>query len=507
MFASRYHAGRYHASRYAAFGVGSGASSGAYHPARYKPRRHHATRYVAIDGEASGGVEPPDGYCHARAGVMLCGVTRCGLVPMDALVRVGGVTRGVRFHPGINIQHTLGQASSCTFQASGYRPIPGQQVIVSDESAGGRLLFGGVITRVQRRIIRRQHVFWDCACTDWTELANSYAKVYLRLDNVAVNVAIRRVLAFTDPALGLRAGSIPASLGRVTQTFEGEDVMTAIAMIAAAANAFMRLTPWKRIDLFQGEALDGNDLVLGDTTPYRHASLEESIDQQNTVVDQEGGGGTLTVLAPFGGTTLDVDECGWYSDSGGVVRVGHVFVTYAGRSAASGAGQLTGCTGISEDLPQGASVFVWETASDPTAIANRAALLGGGLSGVAVFVSRDNRLSRQSAAGHAAQVLAWQGEKADDLSWTTDNRHYWPGKIVTVNLPNTGKLHASDSTDTAPAVVGELRLQAVAINFRGDREASINHALPLPPVRFHRHAQARPGRHASVVDILVQQQG
>jgi hypothetical protein len=504
MFAGRYFAPRYWAGRFFAREGSAASAEGSYFGGRYFASRYFAPRYFSLTSGEGAGPSLPAGYLHARAGIFLAGVTHCGLVPREPVVTIGGVVRGIRLVEGFQITHVLGQPSVCTLQCYGYRPIVGQQLVIADESASSRLIFGGLITAVRRRVQRDANIIWDVAADDWSGLINAYQPVYLRLEDVAVNVAINRILAFTDPALAIRPGLIPASLGRISQTFEGTDVMTAIGTIAGAVNAYYRLTPWKRIDLFQGEALDGNALVLDNDTRARDIGLETLLNQQRTRVQYEGGGGSLTALASVGATTLEVDECGWYDPAGGTVRVGVTFPTYTGVSAESGPGLLTGCAGVTEDLPQGAKVNLWHQATDAAAVTARASLLGGGLSGIAIAYARDERLNRSTLAGLADRELAWGKDPTESLTWTDDGIFWWPGKLVTVDLTETGKIVQGDATNTAPSVSGELRLQSVAIRFHGAREEAADYpAGTVPPVKLTRDMIARPGRRASVVDILV----
>ncbi len=156
--------------------------------------------------------------------------------------------------------------------------------------------------------------------------------------------------------------------------------------------------------------------------------------QVRSRVIYEGGGAQTTQMVSVGATTIPVDEIGWYSSSGGTVRAKANLITYTGISATSGPGSLTGCSGITEAIAQGESVYNYVTVNDAATQAALATVLGGGLSGVVEQFVQDNRLSLAEITARASQDLALYKNPMDRATYTTTNPYVKPGRTVNITL-------------------------------------------------------------------------
>jgi hypothetical protein len=400
------------------------------------------------------------------------------------------------------ITHTLGQPSQMAARlnndvaGTSFVPVQGQTITIADETSSSSLLFGGTLTDVQLSFMETYTVqdptprlvsFWNVQATDWSWLMNKDNRVYARFDNVGANVAVARLLDLCDPALGMRVGMIPQGLGNVTRTFDGQMVTEGIGEIAKSANALWRMRLGaRRIDLFQSEDLDGNPIVIdGTRRVWENFTLSTSLGQVRTRVQFEGEGSTTTAVVPAGANVIPISECGVFKASGGRAKSLHqANIFYAGRTASSGPGTLTGVTGVVDDIPQGTSINVFVERSDATAITNLATVLGGGYTGVVAYYGRDQRVSETTSTGVADQNLAFNKDPRQVASYGTEERFQWPGKLASVNY-------------TTPATVNAtLRLQSVTVMLRGVKDNS-------NLFRIYRKVAAEPGQRSGVIDLFA----
>jgi len=344
---------------------------------------------------------------HARSNVCRAGVTYAGLANRTFGLTIGGSNRlqDSRAAVGFSLTKPLdGSSSTLTLTAGGTKPAEGADIVLT---LGGELLFGGTVQRV--RSIQEQGgtlMSWNLAATDWWWLLNRYARVTGRFVG-GINTVVAKLLAtYTDG--GFLPGYLPQSLGDIDVTFDGERVGDAIKRIAKAANggagAFVRITPYKRIDIATSFP-DGISLSLVNATDYHQVTVESILDQVRTRVQARGVGTQTTVVSAPSSTTLSVEEVGIFPASGSAWVPSMGAIAYTGRSATSGPGALTGVTGITADIPQGSAVQVFAQADDSSAQTALASTLGGGRSGVAVEqVANDAWTYTESAAQASARL-------------------------------------------------------------------------------------------------------
>lgn len=372
-------------------------------------------------------------HYHARANVCRAGVTYAGLAHLPFVATIGGTDRTASIlYDAFTVTTALdGSPSTCAFSVQGFTPTQGHDVTLT---LGGEMIWGGTLTdvRAQAQKFVSGAVYYQCQAIDWTWLMDRYSRVSLSLPaDVAVNQAVTAVLsAFTDG--GFRRGYVPMDLSAVgPMTFEGETVSGALRRIAASASAYMRVRPQKRVDVFDTLPAS-NALSLSNSSDIRGVVYESSLSQVRTRTYYVGGGGRATATTAPTSSTIPVDECGWYT--GTQVYINGDVVAYTGRSVESGPGTLTGVTGISADIAEGATVSVLAQADDVTAQTALATVLGGGRSGVAVGWFSDGRLSQAELDARAAADVEAFKSAIPALSYVTTKRYHEPGKTVSASI-------------------------------------------------------------------------
>lgn len=183
------------------------------------------------------------------------------------------------------------------------------------------------------------------------------------------------------------------------------------------------------------------DALTGTNFQYEDLEYQLDLSQVRTRVTAVGGGGTTTAPVAAAATTIPVNECAWYSATGGTILARGQYLTYTGRSAASGPGNITGVpaagTGsISIALLQGDEVQVVVTQNDATAQSALAALEGG--DGIHEEWIEDSSWTSAAASLQASASLA--AFKNTDIrgSYSTYDAKTKVGATVAIVLPSRG---------------------------------------------------------------------
>lgn len=446
-----------------------------------------------------GGGPSIEGYRHARSGVCEVGTCISGLVNYRLKLTVNDVAIGMLVGSGFRINHLVGRASTCTF--STLIPVEeGQQVKIIDDGAH-HLLFGGTIDTVSFTKQQGQPTIYDVACTDWMWLANKDSEIYERFENIGANTAIARILQYVDPAIGIMPGSIPESLGNVTMTIDGSNFETAINNIAKAVKANWKLTAHRRVDLFQTEVPTANALELIDSSRVKSLSFLIQLSQIRTRVTGLGGGSQTSGTTSANSSTILVKETGWYSSSGGLIKVSGIApFTYTGKTANSGLGQLTGVSGLTRDLADGETVSLFVVVNDGTAQSDLATKLSGGgsLNGIATYRFTDQRLSIAELTTRCQMYLDFFKTPIQQSSFFmgVPDFHYnrqrrWEiGRLVTVSVDTDKGL-----------ITGTLRLSELTIEGFADVVLADGTGYSW---ETQRNPVLRPGARQGIFDLMVQ---
>lgn len=426
----------------------------------------------------------------ARSGVAVSGVTRSGDFVQSFTVQIAGVDRTSKvWSRDTTITDILGsEPSRMTGKARGFAVSEGQAIKVYNGGIDvGVPYFAGHILQVRPASKRkRDQVVYNFEATDYTWRMNQYARITAVFKSIGVNVLVRTILA-TYTEGGFVGGYLPSSLGDIEEMqFTNETVSNALDRIAERVDggAYWSVDYQQRVSMWpiaeDDPHVDANGLSVVDGDSHREPKYDIDLSQIRTRVICEGGGSATTAVAVFGAATISVEECGWYSSSGGTCRVAQDIITYTGRSVASGPGTLTGVSGITKDVSLGEIVVVRAQADDSAAQTALAALIGG--SGIAVEMISDGRLGLEECERRAAAELEFYDTAVREYGYTVDDDiHTVAGRTVSINV-------------TKPATVNtDLRVQQVVIRKRSKVTGST--------LGFERQVTASPVR-VVLADIL-----
>ncbi len=160
--------------------------------------------------------------------------------------------------------------------------------------------------------------------------------------------------------------------------FRGELVATAMQKVCDAVGWNWYVDVNKDIHFYATETSSGPQSLT--TSNYRYALLENQSDlnQIRTRANMVGGGAKTTAAVAIGAATTPVDECAWYTSTGGTFVSGPNIITYTGLSATSGPGNITGCSGnFYAALKQGDTCTLLVSVDDTSAQAALAIIEGG----------------------------------------------------------------------------------------------------------------------------------
>jgi hypothetical protein len=440
---------------------------------------------------------PTNVYRHARAGTCEAGTCISGLVPYQLTFKVAGVDRTFLV-TSFSITHTSGQPSTMTFRCHGWIPQQFQEVQVTDDN-GLHLLFGGTIINRTRNVSKSLTGFYTVQCVDWSFLINKTNKVYTRFENLSSNMAIRKILGFIDPAVGIVPGNIP-NFGSVSLTHVGESVTDALKRVCDSVHAQYRITPWKSIDVFQTEPPNGNIIQIRSGAEIRNLTIQDMGSQIRNRVQYEGIGAQTTALVPANATTIPLAEMGQFNSAGGQAIWNWLIFSYTGKTASSGPGSLTGVTwpNGTYDIPLGDPVNVFVQQDDATRQSALAALFGGGISGVSVYYASDERVGESEASGRNQQNINYYGDAINQIDFGFDEYTLRGGREF-----ESGRLVDFDLTDgDGVRTVGNFRITAVTISQLGDAKMSPNEYGVSSPL-LYRAVTLRPGVRQGAIDFIV----
>lgn len=423
---------------------------------------------------------------HARANVCTSGAVYCGLYTRAISIYMGGTDRTRQIFQDWSASYALdSEPGAGRFATRQFTPTEYNEVVVYNGGTAGVPLWRGRVLDVESSAQNWRHAATHrITAQDNRWLLDRFAKVTRQYRSLGANSIVADILAsFTNG--GFKVGYIASSLGNVDAIdFSQETVTQAISRVAKAVSAVWVLDPENYVSLVSTTVPDGNPLTLTDgVRGYWDLKIRKSMFQSRTRVYFEGGGSPAAAAVSPSATTIPVQETFWYSSTGGTVRVGQNLVTYTGRSTDSGAGSLTGCSGITYSIAIGDEVTVLTQTDDATAQTAVATALAGGLSGIIVDVQADGRLSLVECQGRGALDIALFSNGVTSLDYTTDKEFTSVGKQVSATL-------------TKPrAVTATFQIQAVTMRLKRDAQGH------LSPSKLQYEVQSGPYRR-TLTDVL-----
>jgi len=377
-------------------------------------------------------------YLQSRSNIARSGVTYCGWTPPSVAVTIGGTTRSSSVLTGGATLTTRADGTPPTFRftTKNITPVVGQDVKVAFATPDD-YLFGGTI--LQREISPFSSdtgdALWDCVAVGYQWLLDRYDYVLAQYESTGVDTIVADILyRFTNG--GFVIGYIQSSLGNLTIEFTFETVYGALQRIARAVGAVLEITPERVVNIFVAGTYPEAALTTVTQLTAHALTYREDLTQVRTRTLYQGSGSSVASPVAGGAAVIPVTDVGPFSSSGGYAVSGRSLITYTGVSTGSGAGNLTGCSGLLYDLAANDEISLLVQATDATATTALATILGGGLSGQATNYLQDGRLSISEATARATADLATFSGSLDEVSFTykTPQRYVRAGRLVTLNI-------------------------------------------------------------------------
>ena len=384
----------------------------------------------------------------ARSGTFKSALGKSGNFTESFDVTIAGTARTL-FFDDLSISETAGNQPN-TLQATcrirGYTPSALSEIKIYNGGIGmARPIFCGHImdvTQIGHRAAERPT--FRLSAVDYRWLLDRYALVSKTYYSQGVNTILHNIVANNTNG-GFKVGYCPSSLGDIDRIqFTKVSVSEAIGRLAKAVGATVEVDYEKRISIAVTHTFSDNNMTLSDNaSDFWNFQYREDGTRRWTQVQMEGYGSTASAVVAAGATTIPVENTAFYSSAGGTVRSGSNVITYTTVSVGSGAGSLTGCSGVVDDIAAGEPVYVMATVNDSTEQTNLSTTLGGSYSGVSTHYEADNRLSQDEVTSRASALLAFYKTNQSQVSFTTTNPYIRPGRTLTVNLTTPRSISAS----------------------------------------------------------------
>ncbi len=378
---------------------------------------------------------------YARSGKARAGATRSDYYQPYPVVLINGVDK-----TAFTLKHTIvvdnllnEQVDTATLSVYGFDPIAGQTIVIGSGASTNRV-FGGTILRTHQRSVRGYaKKIYDLECVDWTWTLNKRRAFKVYTVGTAANVAVADLVTTYAPTFGTSKVKTGAPMLTGDLVFRGTPIMDAIQQIAQTVG-WRAYPDYDKVLHFFSTETDQTPAAL-QASNYQFDGLDYVLDlsQIQTRVYGAGGGAQTTAAVAVGASSIPVNECGWYSASGGSAIDAHANrITYTGVSASSGPGNITGVSGITTAIMQGDAINVFIQKDDAAAQTALAALIGGGDDGIREGWIEDGRWSLATATNQAqAQLDTFKNQDVRG-SYTTFDKLTKAGKTVSINISQRG---------------------------------------------------------------------
>lgn len=428
-------------------------------------------------------------YLQARSGIARSGVTYCGWTPPSVKAYINGVDRSssiLRDSWSLTTRSD-GTPSTFSFKVKTITPAVGQSVTVTYATPND-YLFAGTILQLSAapETPSSAALQWQCVAVGHQWRLDRYDLVTAEYGAASVFTIASDILdRFTDG--DFRIGYCPESLGYIAMTFTFETVWKSLQRLAKAVGAICELTPDGVINIYAAGTYPEAALATVTASSILARSLTYTADltQVRTRTLYQGRGTTTAAPVTAGDTTVEVNDTGMFAEAGGSAVGGRNLFTYTTISTTSGAGSLTGCSGILYDIAAGEAVDLIVDVTDGAAETALATLLGGGLSGQATNYLQDGRLSESEATARASADLDTFGSALEDVAFTyqTPQRYARAGRSVTL------------SVSSPLSVAGTFSIQAITLTPRGVPSST----------NFEFHQQVELGSFSRTLNDLLRQ--
>ena len=378
----------------------------------------------------------------ARSGIARAGTTRSDYYRQVFAMTINGVDRSAnvwKFSTRI-VKNLHEQEDRLSLTIFGFRPSAGQAIVIGSGAIDNRL-FGGTIKTVRQRSVKGNVVeIYDVTAGDWSWLLSR--KLFSgHYTNITAHQLVLDLAAVYAP--GFTVNNVKVTSPVISEiSWTNRTFPQVMAQIADRIGWHWYFDPNQDIHFFDSETVIVPVALTQSNMVYDLLDWSENIDQIRTRVYVEGGGGTTTDPVEAGALSIPIDEAGWYDGVGTRwLKIGHMRVSYTGRTITSGAGELTGIPAsgpgsISEPILQGTQVNLLTWADDTVAQTLVASLTG--TDGVVEHYVTDNSIGYVEMASRAAQELAVFSLPLYGGSYWTTDKQADVGRLVTISIPARG---------------------------------------------------------------------
>lgn len=401
---------------------------------------------------------------YALSGVARSGATRSDYIrPLFAL-SVGGVsarTQAIKETVQItDVADDVANTATLSLRAGAVTPVEGQEIIIGLGNVTNRLFAGNIIKVQERRATQaQQYAIYDLSCIDYTWQLDFKRVSAMSFTNVEASTIIGTMVSAFAPTFS--TARVSSGMGSIDfQSNDEELLSSAITRVMQKVGGYWYVDYDRVVHGFQSYETDNAPTALTSSN-NNFGLLSHAIDisQVRTRTRVKGGSSTTTAPVAVAATSIPVDDTRLFASGGGMALTGANRITYTGKSVGDGPGNLTGVPAsgagsVAVAIAQGESVRVQQVASDASAAADMATLLGSG-DGYIEHVIEDGNAGDAAALEIAEGDIAVYKTPDETLVYETRDKFAKSGKAVSVNVT-----HA----DTGRVISGSFLIQQVVIS-------------------------------------------
>jgi hypothetical protein len=420
----------------------------------------------------------------ARSGIARAGAVRAGYYLQRPFLLLNGANRSQNLDTGTLrvIDRQNDQADTATFDVTGIDLVEGSQVIIASGLSNLRVFGGRVMRTTQKSVRANATKQWSAVCTDWTYDLAKHTVTKRYAAGQAAHVVFLDLIATFAPA-GFTTKNVKTNSPTLTGdlVFIGTNLLVALAQVKDAASAaagvpwYLNVDPYQDLHFFDVEATAlPKPIVVGNFT-YDQLEIDKVITEISTRLLVAGGGSTTTSATAVGATSIAVDDCAWYAATGGTLVTPYAdLVTYTGRSAASGPGNITGIPAsgagsITTAIKERDRVSLWVSVDDTAGQNALKVLLGGNDDGIREkFISVTDGTIAMCSQAASAEFARYGLTNISGRIWSRDAAMA-AGKPLSINLPGRNQVLTVPLQEVTRRPLGSVGWQfdgTFAVNWR-----------------------------------------
>jgi hypothetical protein len=377
---------------------------------------------------------------YSIAGTMRAGASRSGYYPKTAYVFVNSVNQSSSLIvPSLSIEDVIDDgANTASFRvrgSSGFTPLKYQRVQVSLGTTSNRI-FSGYILRRQLLVKKASTRYprWQLDCVDATWVINHKRCTPCDYTSTSATTIITDLM--TASGLGFSVTRVETGMPAIDfQSNHKETLGQAFTRVMKMVNGWWYIDEDEVVHAFiTPESSNLPTALEVDSDHWWGFSYSDDASQVRNRQYLKGGGSSTTAAVAAGAAIVPLDDVTRFGSLGGKAYHNTNIIIYTGKSASTGPGNLTGCSGISNPIEQGAQISVYATQDDTASQSTIAAAVG--TDGIIEEFSEDSRLNDAAASDAAFGKIELFGDPDSDqtVEYTTRDIKAKSGKTLTVNI-------------------------------------------------------------------------